>query len=160
MAYEGGADYDRMLRVLYYIVAIVMLLNAGYLVFLKPRTPDPANNKAFGCYTTTQAAPILLNKRGMTILQRVPIPIGYHLERHKTGIALTADSPIAAEPAGTKYVFSIRPPGDGWYLDFFNEIKGHSYGDFDESDLRQFTMLAMDGKYLPYRKAPPSDCGG
>jgi hypothetical protein len=157
VAYEEGADYERAAQVLYGGFVVVMVLAAIYLT-LRPRTPDPSNSKAFGCYTTAAAPAILLNQQGMRILQLPPMRIGYHLERHKTGIALTADAPIAAEPDGTRYVFSIKPPGEGWYLDFFNVIDGHTYGVFDENELRQFTMLARDGTYLPYRKAPASAC--
>ena len=55
-------------------------------------------------------------------------------------------------------MFSIKPPGVGWYLDFFNVINGETYGVFDENALQQFTMLARDGNYLPYRKASERDC--
>ncbi len=157
MAYEGGPNYERAGQVFYYLFVAAMLFAFGYIA-LKPRTPDPSNSKAFGCYTAPGAPPILLNQQGMTIFQPTVMRIDYHLERHKTGIALTADAPIAAELVGDHYVYSIKPPGIGWYLDFFNVIGGHKYGVFDENQLRQFTMLARDGTYLPYRKSPSSAC--
>jgi hypothetical protein len=156
MAYKGGAEYARAFHVLYGIAAVAFVVCV--LLLAKPTQPDPPNSKAFGCYTSAQAAPILLNQQGMSILQPGEIKIRYHLERHKTGIALTADAPIAAERVGNRYVFSITPPGVGWYLDFFNVINGESYGVFDENALQQFTMLARDGNYLPYRKGPERDC--
>ena len=156
MAYKGGADYERTLQVLYGIAAVAFVV--GVLLLAKPTQPDPPNSKAFGCYTSAQAAPILLNQQGMAILQPDEIKIRYHLERHKTGIALTVDAPIAAERAGNRYMFSIKPPGVGWYLDFFNVINGETSGVFDENALQQFTMLARDGNYLPYRKASERDC--
>lgn len=157
MTYNGGADYDRAGRVIYYLAVTAMAFVIIYAV-IRPRTPDLANSKAFGCYTTDAAPAILLNQQGMTIFEKAPIRIGFHLERHKTGIALTADAPIAAEPDGTRFMFSIKPPGEGWYLNFFNVIDGRSYGVFDENGLRQFTMLARDGTQLPYRKATENNC--
>jgi len=78
----------------------------------------------------------------------------------KTGIALTAEAPIVATPGPQGYTFSISPPGIGRFMDFFHEVDGRSYGVFDENELRQFTMLARDGVYLPYREADPAECGG
>ena len=157
MAYEG-IDYDRSLRGTYYVFTGVVLTLFVALVLFRTTEPDPANSKAFGCYGSPEAPPILLNKQGMKILQAVPLQIAYHLERQKTGIALTADEPIAAEPSARGYVYSIRPPGMGWYLPFFTEIAGGTFGVFDENELAQFTMLARDGTYLAYRKSPQTLC--
>jgi hypothetical protein len=157
MTYKGGADYERAGRVAYYVF-IVVLVGVALYTSTRPRAPDPSNSKAFGCYTTENAAPILLDAKGMAILQSVAIRIKYHIERTKTGIALTADAPIAAEPMGNRYTFVIKPPGEGWHLDFFNVIDGRRYGVFDENQLSQFSMLALDGTYLPYSKAPLDAC--
>ena len=159
VTYDDGADYQQAFGVLFLAFVIAMIGISAYMS-LRPRTPDPINSKAFGCYETGDGPPILLDKNAMTIFQTAPIRIRYHLERQKTGIALTADAPIAAEMIGKRYVFSIKPPGEGWYLDFFKIIDGHTYGEFDENGLRQFTMLARDGTYLPYRKALRSACHG
>ncbi len=157
MSYAGGTNYELAARVALCCFLVAMVTMAIYSM-LRPGTPDPTNDKAFGCYTTPNAAPILLSRAGMTIFQRVPIQIQYHLERGKSGIALTADAPIAAEPADTQYVFLVKPPGVGRYLNFFNVIDGHSYGVFNEDDLKQFTMLAEDGTHLAYRRSPPKVC--
>ncbi|MBL8657022.1 MAG: hypothetical protein JNJ92_06640 [Altererythrobacter sp.] len=159
MSYQGGADYERAFRVAYGVFVVAMIGAVIYMT-MRPTRPPPANGKAFGCYTTANAPPISLDARGMIIHQSAPIRIGFHLERHKTGIALTADAPIEANPTQTGYIYSIRPPGIGWFMDFFHEVDGRSYGVFDENALRQFTMLARDGIYLPYRKADPVECEG
>lgn len=137
---------------------IVALIAVASYFLLRPGKPAPSNNKVFGCYTTPNAAPILLNHKGMTIFQPTPIRINYHLERHKTGIVLAADVPIAAEPTGVRFTFSIRPPDEGWYFNFFNVIDGHSYGVLNEDQLKQFTVLALDGTYLRYRQASAKSC--
>lgn len=158
MSYRGGVNYECAFKMAYGIFFVSMLLLGIYLIDFKKRIPNPPNNKAFGCYITDQSAPILLNKEGMTILQSPPMQIGYHLENHKTGIALTADAPITAQPNDSRYTYSIERRGVGWYLDFFNEIGGRRYGVFDENELQQFTMLATDGRYLSYHKGSPTDC--
>lgn len=157
MGYIGGVDYERSARIVYGCLVAGMIPLVAYLAF-RPGQPQPANDKAFGCYIANQAAPISLDKRGMTILQAVPLRMGFHLERNKNGIALTADAPIAAAPAGPTYLFSIEPRGVGRYLDFVHEIDGTAYGVFNENALQQFKMLADDGAYLRYRKASPKDC--
>jgi hypothetical protein len=158
MAYEGGADYERAFHVGYYVFVALMVVGAIYMIWRGTNIPPIPNAKAFGCYTTPKAAPILLDQDGMVILQTVPLKIPFHLERHKTGIALTAHAPIAAVSRMGRYQFSIRPPGEGWFLDFYKVIDGHSYGVFNENELRQFTMLARDGAYLPYRRSAQSEC--
>ena len=112
MAYEG-LDYDRSLRVIYYVFAGVVLTLFVAFVLFRTIEPNPENSKAFGCYSSSEAPPILLNQQGMKILQATPLQFAYHLERQKTGIALTADEPIAAEPSTPGYVYSIRQPGAG-----------------------------------------------
>lgn len=157
MAYER-IDYDRSLRFGYYVfTGLVLTLFVAFVLF-RTTEPNPANSKAFGCYSSPGASPILLNQQGMKILQAAPLQLAYHLERQKTGIALTADEPIAAEPSARGYIYSIRPPGIGWYLPFFTEIKGGTYGVFNEDELSRFTMLARDGAYLAYRRSPDADC--
>ena len=157
MTYYDGADYQQAFGVLFFAFGFAMIGLSAYMSLRSP-TPDPSNSKAFGCYDTADGPPILLDQNGMTILQTAPTRIKYHLERHKTGIALTADAPIAAELTGKRYVFSIKPPGEGIFLDFFKTIDGRTYGEFSEIGLRRFTMLARDGAELSYRKVLPSAC--
>jgi hypothetical protein len=157
MTYEGGTDYERAGRVAY-LGFVVAMLTVGIYAAVKPSRPEPPNSKAFGCYITARAAPILLSRQGMVILQPSRIRMNFHLERHKTGIALTAEAPIAAEPTGQQYTFSVKYPGEGWFLDFYNVVDGRTYGVFDENELRQFTMLATDGAHLGYGKAPAYIC--
>lgn len=159
MAYQGGADYDRFAGALVLVLAAAMTLVAGYSIFFVPREPAPANAKAYGCYTSAEAAPILLDATGMTILQEPVLRMGFHLERDKRGIALTAEAPIAAEPRAATYRYAVRPPGVGVYLPFFREEGGRSYGVFDEGLLDGFTMGASDGAVLPYRKTDAAACG-
>jgi len=100
----------------------------------------------------------VLAKNGMEIRQSGFPRIGFHLERHKTGIALTAEAPIVATPTNGRYVYSIVQPGEGWFLDFFKIIDGRRYGVFDQRELSQFTMLARDGVYLAYKRAGDASC--
>ena len=155
----AGTDPDRSLRVRYYVFAGLILTLFVAVVLFRTTEPNPANSKAFGCYSSPEAPAILLNLEGMTILQTPPLKFAYHLERQKTGIALTADEPIIAEPSARGYVYSIQSPGIGWFLPFFTEIENDTYGVFDENQLTQFTMLAKDGTYLAYRRSAPTNCG-
>ncbi|SER76642.1 hypothetical protein SAMN05518866_11812 [Sphingobium sp. YR768] len=94
----------------------------------------------------------------MDILQKNFPRIGFDLERHKTGIILAAQAPIVADPVNGRYVYRIARLGGGWFLDFFKTVNGHRRGVFDEHELSGFTMLASDGNYLPYEKAPIESC--
>lgn len=152
MAYGGSPDYERAGRIAYYL-AIAGLAIAGVYTAFAPHAPPPANSKAFGCYTNPQAAPILLDRQGMAILQRDPLRFGYHLEDGKNGIVLTAEAPISAALVNQRYLFSIDRVGIGKFLNFINEQNGRSYGEFDADKLRTFEMLAEDGTDLAYRKA-------
>ncbi|HEX8055281.1 MAG TPA: hypothetical protein VF481_01360 [Novosphingobium sp.] len=156
MPYDGGHNLEEGLKVVGVIGAVGFVLAALFLTH-KAR-PEPKNSLAYGCYTTDQAAPIVLSKRGMLILQHGFPLIGYHLERHKTGIALTAEKPIVARPAGPRYIYSIEYPGEGLYLDFFKVVDGQRYGVFEENHLSSFTMLARDGTDLLYRGAQSAEC--
>jgi len=91
MAYEG-IEYETGLRWLY-LAGVAAIIAA--VLFLRPQpVPPPAKAVVFGCYTTSLGAPIRLAADGMEILQNGFPRIGFHLERHKTGIALTAEAPI------------------------------------------------------------------
>lgn len=155
MAYEG-TNYDPVLRWTCNFGIAAMI---AAVLFLGP-TPvaEPAKSVVFGCYTTALAPPITLDAQGLRIEQAGFPQIGFHLERLKTGIVLTADAPIAAEVYGSRYRYSIIQPGEGLYLDFFKVIGGRRYGVFNESDLSRFTMLTRDGVYLPYEKASEGSC--
>lgn len=156
----GYADitYDRSSRVRRRVSIGAVIILFMLIMIFRSTEPEPANSKAFGCYISSEAPSILLNQQGMKILQTTPLQFAYHLERQKTGIALTADEPIEADPSARGYVYSIGYPGIGHYLRFFTEIEGGTYGVFNENELSQFTMLARDGTYLAYRKSPPTDC--
>lgn len=156
MPYDGGSGLEGGLKVIGFMGAAVFL---GAALFLGPKPkPQPSSSLAYGCYTTPQAPFILLDQRGMAILQPgLPI-MGFHLERQKTGIALTSEAPISANSAGNGYSYSIDKRGIGTYLSFYKIIDGRSYGVFDETDLNAFQMLAMNGQYLTYRKAELDDC--
>jgi hypothetical protein len=137
------------------VLGLVLLL-----VTNAPPKPLSLKNKvAFGCYSAELAPPIRLDSSGMHILQPGFPAIPFHLERHKTGIAISADRPIQATAINGRFVYSFYEPGEGWYLDFFNVVNGQRYGVFDEAYLTEFTMLSRDtGKYLTYAIAPPSAC--
>jgi hypothetical protein len=157
MAYNGNPDYERAGRIAYYL-AIAGLAIAGAYAAFAPHAPPPANSKAFGCYTNPLAAPILLDRQGMAILQQDPLRFGYHLEDGKNGIVLTAEAPISADLVGQRYLFSIDRVGIGKFLNFITVKNGRSYGVFDPEQLDQFEMLATDGTDLAYRKGPDGAC--
>lgn len=158
MTYKRGLAQHYLVRVLNRLFITALIGIVIYAAFITSRDPEPANSKAFGCYRTSSAAPILLDEEGMTILQQQPLKIGFHLERGKRGIALTAEAPITAERMGTEYLYLIRPPGVGRYLFFFNESDGRASGVFDANALSQFKMHAQDGAALAYTKTALEEC--
>jgi hypothetical protein len=155
MAYEG-TDFEPVFR--WGQRVGVLAIVAGAVLFQATRKPAPPNSTVFGCYTNEKSMPIMLDKTGMHIVQKEFPTIPYHLERSKNGINLTADAPIEASMVGDLYKYSIRPPGESWYLSFYKDIDGHRYGVFNDNELSQFEMLARDGTDLGYSKAPLSAC--
>lgn len=142
-------------------VAMPIALAAAFLFALfnpQEQPPVAKNSTVFGCYTSDRAPAITLDARGMHIVQPGFPTIPFHLERHKTGYALTADRPIQAEQRGTSFLYSFYGPGAGTYLDFFHIINGQKYGVIDEADLASFTMLARNGTYLNYTKDEAAAC--
>ncbi len=155
MAYQSR-DYESDMRWLYYAAAIIFVL--GFLFFRPKPLPNPANSMAFGCYANPLAPSIKLDAQGMTIFQKEFPRIRFHLERHKTGITLTANAPISADHVEGRYLYSIDRKGEGRYLNFYTVISDRRYGVFDDSSLNGFTMLAEDGVYLPYQKSQIAQC--
>lgn len=155
MSYKG-VNYEPLYKV-GYLAAIILavVLIATFQPFAKP---PPTNARAYGCYVADAAPPIRLDQEGMHILQAGFPRIGYHLEWHKTAITLTADAPIEAIPSGGEYRYSMYSPGEGWYLDFQHFVDGRYYGEFDETKLAMFAMLAQDGRNIIYSKSSSSGC--
>lgn len=155
MTYRG-INYEFRLRWGYYVaIAFAIAIAAFFRVVAQP---PPSNSMAYGCYVADAAPSIRLDQNGMSILQ-VGFPrIGFHLERHKTAITLTADAPIQAVRSGDRYVYSMYHPGVGWYLDFQHVENGRRFGEFDETRLSMFEMLARDGTDILYNKMSPAKC--
>lgn len=84
--------------------------------------------------------------------------VGFHLERHKHGINLTAEAPIYAEVSSNGYRYSIATRGIGKFLAFYKVIDGQLYGVFEPDELGSFRMLAYDGRYLPYERTDLEQC--
>lgn len=130
----------------------------GFAVFQPLAKPDPQNSAAYGCYVAEAAPSILLDSKGMSIRQRGFPVIPFHLERHKTAITLTADAPIKADVAAGRYLYSMYHPGIGTFLDFQKIEGGLRYGQFDETQLSTFVMLARDYHEIVYNKASLDRC--
>lgn len=155
MSYKGS-DYEPVYRWGYYAaIACIVLMVAVFQPFAKP---EPVNSRAYGCYTAAGAPSIRLDNNGMAIMQKSFPVIKFHLERHKTGITLTADAPIQADANGGSYVYSMYHPGIGSFLNFYRDDAGHRYDVFDETQLTSFIMLARDGNEISYVKAGAGDC--
>ena len=155
VAYEG-VNYEPLYKWGYYAaIAVAIAVVAIFQPFAKP---PPPNSRAYGCYIADAAPAIRLDQSGMHILQKSFPRIGFHLERHKTAITLTADAPIQADLVNGRYQYSMYRPGEGWYLDFQHIVNGRRYGQFDEAQLSMFVMLARDGTELLYEKTSPDRC--
>ncbi|WP_404478937.1 hypothetical protein [Novosphingobium sp. BL-52-GroH] len=156
MPYDAGTKLEGNLK---FIGLIGMALFIGAALFLGPKPkPDPLNHLAYGCFASKSAPPIRLEANGMIIEQKNFPIIGFHLERHKTGIALTAERPISADASASGYRYSIDKRGSGKFLNFYKVINQETYGVFDETDLHSFRMLANDGQYIAYSRADPAEC--
>ena len=155
MSFEG-VNYEPVYKVGY--IAAIGLAIALIAIFQPFARPEPASSRAYGCYISDVAPSIRLDQSGMTILQPGFARFGYHLERHKTSITLTADAPIQADRVGERYVYSLYHPGVGTFLNFYHVKGGRKYGQFDETKLSSFAMLANDYTELNYRKAAPGEC--
>lgn len=153
----AGRDYESAFGWIYYLAIAGMV--AGFLFMGPEPVPEPRSHTVFGCYASASAPAIILDAQGLQIQQPGFPRIGFHLERLKTGIALTAEAPISAVVDGDHYRFSIDRHGAGRYLNFFNVINGRGYGAFDENALSRFSMLAEDGAYLVYERAASGSCG-
>ncbi|RYF08476.1 MAG: hypothetical protein EOO77_25105 [Oxalobacteraceae bacterium] len=115
MSYKG-VNHESVIK-FGYVAALGFAM--ALIAFFQPfARPEPANSHAYGCYVSTAASHIYLDQFGMTILQPGFARFPYHLERHKTAIALTADAPIQADRVGARYVYSLYHPGVGTFLDF------------------------------------------
>ena len=119
---------------------------------------SPANAAVFGCYAAAAGPPILLDAAGMHVKQLGFPAIRYHLERLKTGIALTADAPIRADKVPTGYRFGMNERGIGRFMPFYRVENGQTYGVFEVDQLEGFQLLASDGTYIDYDHAEPTRC--
>lgn len=156
MPYDAGTKLEGRLK---FIGLIGMAAFMGAALFLGPKPkPDPLNHLAYGCFASKDAPPIRLEASGMIIGQKNFPIIGFHLERHKTGIALTAERPISAAPSASGYLYSIDKRGSGKFLNFYKVVNQETYGVFDEADLQRFQMFATDGRYIAYSRANPAEC--
>ena len=158
MAYEN-TNYEPLYQWGYYAaIAVAVAMIAIFQPFAQPALP---NFRAYGCYTADTAPAIRLDQSGMKILQQGFPPVGFHLERHKTAIdpyrRCSYPSRLLST-TGEKYVYSMYHPGEGWYLDFQHIVNGKRYGEFDETRLSMFTMLARNGVDIVYSKAVMIKC--
>lgn len=127
----------------------------------KPAHTIP-NSAAYGCYHSDLAPSIRLDDEGMHILQEGFPTIPYHLERHKRGIALTADRPIQARANGERYEYSFYNPGVGTFLPFYS-VRGRSFGAFEADYLSGFFMyprsfVSGHSGYIVYVESASDDC--
>lgn len=142
------------------IIALTILaIGLGaWLAFKSPPPPPPKNASAFGCYTSSNSAPILLSAEGMMTQQPDFPKMRFRLEMHKTGIALVTGRPIALALSQGRYIFSIKSRGTGTYLPFYRQGGDSRYGVFDEDELSSFSVIADDSQSVLYSRSPESDC--
>jgi hypothetical protein len=74
---------------------IIAMLAIGIFWITRPASPPILNSKAYGCYITANAPPILLDAHGMAIGQTTPLHMGFHLQQGNLGIALATETAIA-----------------------------------------------------------------
>lgn len=156
-------DYDNFdepsSKLKFLVIPIFLPCFIGWVIWhqLNPE-PPLKNDYAFGCYSAESAPSIKLDHDGMHVVQKNFPTIPFHLERHKTGIAISADQPIQANIINGSYVYSFFHPGIGYYLDFYRKDNSDRIGVFDETELSSFTMLTRNDSYISYTPAPSSAC--
>ena len=156
MSFEDNEDgFSGFLRV---IPLVLILVFIAFPWLMSSPAKAPANATVFGCYAATAGPPILLDASGTHVKQPGFPTIPYHLERLKTGIALTADAPIRADKAQVGYQFGIDKRGIGRFMPFYRVDNGQAYGVIEASLLEGFQMLADDGTYINYDPAEPARC--
>jgi hypothetical protein len=138
-------------------IGVGLALIAAFATHPGPK-PAPPNSSIFGCYVAPDAPAILLDNRGMHIRQSAFPTIPFHIERLKTGIALTADAPIRADQTNEGYIYAINRRGIGWFMSFYKLQNGQPNGVFDDNALDRFEMLASDGNVLLYEPARLEEC--
>ncbi|HET6943287.1 MAG TPA: hypothetical protein VFH89_14095 [Sphingomicrobium sp.] len=155
MQIEANGEFGWFFRALPVMVAIGVV---AYFVMRPAPRPAPSNAAVFGCYAAANSPPILLDAAGMHVRQAGYPVIPFHLERSKTGIALTANAPIRADKTTDGYQFGMNKRGIGWFMHFYRVENGQTYGVFDDSLLEGFQMLASDGTYLKYDPSDAAKC--
>lgn len=155
MQFDENDEFSWFFRLIPLILIPVIV---AYLIWSPAPPKAPVNASVLGCYTTPNSPSIKLDAAGMHIRQSGFPPIDYHLENHKTGIALAADAPIRADRSGAGYRFGINQRGIGLFLPFYRERGGRTYGVFDPAELEGFRMLAADGRWLNYQPADEASC--
>lgn len=141
------------------LLPIGLAVGFGAFLLLRPAPPPPpSKQEVFGCYSAENSPSIRLDAAGMHVQQADFPTIGFHLERSKRGILLTAEAPIRADRTAQGYRFGMNNRGYGWYLRFYRVQNGQTYGVFEESALRGFQMLARDGVSLNYEPVDPAHC--
>jgi hypothetical protein len=134
------------------------LVFGAFLLFGPAAPAPPSREEVFGCYSAENSQNIRLDAAGMHVLQTNFPAVGFHLERSKQGILLTAEAPIRADATSQGYRFGVNSRGAGSYLPFYRVQNGRTYAVFEESDLRSFQMLAGDGATLRYEPVDPAQC--
>ncbi len=140
------------------LVPISGVIGVSAMLLLRPNTPPLTHSKAFGCYSAFKSPNILLDAAGMHVRQKGFPIIGFHLERHKGGIALAAHAPVSAELTSNGYRLFIETSGSGRYLPFYRVHHGRTYGVYDELDLQGFEMLASNDVSIKYEPADLARC--
>jgi hypothetical protein len=137
-------------------IAVLVCCVFVWLIMHQMR-PAPLNSSAYGCYVSDSAPPILLDAKGMKVLQEgVPL-MGFHLERHKGGLVLTTHNWLDTYPADGGYLF--RGGRDtGRFVPFFIMQNERISGVSDESKLNAFRIRNQDGSFLIYLDSDSRNC--
>src|SRR5687767_10902346 len=105
MQIEARDEFRWLSRAIAVGVGIAAL---AYIFTRSPPASAPSNAAVFGCYSAPAGPAILLDAAGMHVRQEGFRTIPFHLERRKTGIALTADAPIRADRIRDGYRFDMN----------------------------------------------------
>jgi hypothetical protein len=155
MQSDSEDEFSRFFRIVPLVLAPLLL---AYIWFRPASQPPPKNDSVFGCYTSPNAPKVRLDSKGLQVLQAGFPTIGFHLERLKSGLVLTAESPLRVELRASDYEFAIDRNGIGVFMPFFRVVGDQVYGVLEAGDLEGFRILAQDGRWLPYRPSSSADC--
>lgn len=119
---------------------------------------EPRNGLAFGCYQAVEAPNILLDERGLQVLQPGFPRMDFRVEKAKAGIFLNPMKAVIVEKVGSRNLFGIGSRKQMKSFGFFRQGPDGRYPVFDENRLNSFTISTVDAEVLAFERVSTAKC--